>query len=120
MVQPPSLIADLLDLLNEDLRYQFEERAGIMEFDGGLSRDYAECLALIDLLRSHPGALLGLSILLVGQKGQGGQLRLTLCCDPAAEQALRAKHRASHVTSADLAAAIKREFGGVAVLAAMD
>ena len=35
----------------------FEERAAIMEFDGGLSRGYAEALALLDLIRIDPAAV---------------------------------------------------------------
>ncbi len=70
MNRPASLIADLLVRLDPDLRYQFEERAGIMEFDGGLSRDEAETLALIDLLRRHPGALIGLAALQVENRGR--------------------------------------------------
>ena len=31
--------------MNEEVRYWFEERAAIMEFDGGLSREEAEILA---------------------------------------------------------------------------
>ena len=56
-----SLIADLLDRLDAERRYAFEERAGAMEFDSRIERDYAECLALIDLLRTYPGALIGVT-----------------------------------------------------------
>ena len=65
MPKPESLLADLLVNLDEDLRYQFEERAGLMEFEGQQPRDLAEALALIDLLRSHPLALGGLRVLRV-------------------------------------------------------
>jgi len=70
MNRPASLIADLLVRLDPELRYEFEERAGIMEFDGGLSRDEAEALALLDLLRRHPGALVGLAALQVENRGR--------------------------------------------------
>jgi len=70
MTKPPSLIADLLSLLDVERRYEFEERAGIIEFDGGLPRDQAECLALIDLLRAHPGALLRVTALQVENRGK--------------------------------------------------
>jgi hypothetical protein len=53
------LVADLVAKLDDDLREQFEERAAIMEFDAGLSRDHAECLALLDILSRYPTALLG-------------------------------------------------------------
>lgn len=50
-------VADLVALLDADLREQFEERAAIMEFDGGLRRSHAECLALIGVLRTSSSAL---------------------------------------------------------------
>jgi hypothetical protein len=50
-------INDLIDRLEPDLREDFEERAAIMEYDGGLPRDHAECLALLNILRKHPDAL---------------------------------------------------------------
>jgi ATP/maltotriose-dependent transcriptional regulator MalT len=33
----------------QGLRYEFEERAAILEYDGGLSRDEADAQALIDI-----------------------------------------------------------------------
>lgn len=65
MTPKESLIADLLVLLDDDARYEFEERAGIMEYEGGAERDDAEAYALIDLLRRHPGALLRLYLVQV-------------------------------------------------------
>jgi hypothetical protein len=50
-------VADLVGLLDADLREQFEERAAIMEFEGGLARSHAECLALIGALRTSSSAL---------------------------------------------------------------
>ena len=35
----------------------FEARTTIMEFDGGLSREYADALALLDLIRMNPAAV---------------------------------------------------------------
>ena len=65
----PSLIADLLDRLDTERRYGFEERAGTIEFDSRVSRDEAEALALIDLPRSHPAALTGITALEVDHDG---------------------------------------------------
>ena len=50
-------VADVVALLDADLREQFEERAAIMEFDGGLPRSRAEFLALIVVLRGRSSAL---------------------------------------------------------------
>jgi hypothetical protein len=65
-----SLIADLLDRLDAERRYEFEERAGTIEFDSAVPRDEAEALALIDLLRTHPAALLGVTALEVKRDGR--------------------------------------------------
>ena len=45
------IVADLLQHLDERQREEYEERAGILEFDAGLARDHAECLALLDVIR---------------------------------------------------------------------
>ena len=37
--------------LTEDLRDRYEERAAIMEFDGGLPHQYAERLAMQEIVR---------------------------------------------------------------------
>lgn len=47
-------VAALVAQLNADLREAWEERAAIMEFDGGVDRELAECLALLDLIRQRP------------------------------------------------------------------
>ena len=54
MHQPNEIVKALVSLLNLDMREAWEERAAIMEFEGGLSRDHAECLALLDLIRQRP------------------------------------------------------------------
>lgn len=45
-----ALVAEIVECFSDERRFEFEERAAIMEFDGGLSRAHAECLALIDLI----------------------------------------------------------------------
>ena len=51
------LVSEMVSKLNPALREEFEERAAIMEFDGAMLRDHAECLALLDVLHRHPGVL---------------------------------------------------------------
>ena len=60
MHKPPvdGLVADMINFLDAGLREDFEERAGIIEFDSKLSRAHAECLALLDVLRRHPEILI--------------------------------------------------------------
>ena len=49
-----SLVAEVVNKLDEAMREAFEERAAIIEFDANLPRDHAECLALLGLLIRHP------------------------------------------------------------------
>ncbi|MGJ0484806.1 MAG: hypothetical protein ACR65R_09760 [Methylomicrobium sp.] len=55
------LVAEIVNLLDPDLREDFEERAGIIEFDANLPRAHAECLALLNVLLRHPECLLALA-----------------------------------------------------------
>ncbi len=57
------LVAEMVNKLNPIQREDFEERAGIMEFDGELSRAHAECLALLDVLNRNPNVLSGVIVL---------------------------------------------------------
>ena len=52
------VVADLVSRLDAGLREAFEERAAIREFDGGIARDLAEALALLDVIRQYPEAVL--------------------------------------------------------------
>jgi len=52
------LVEQMVNTLVPNLREEFEERAAIIEFDSPLTREHAECLALLDVLHRHPEALL--------------------------------------------------------------
>jgi len=54
------LVADMVKLLDASQREEFEERAGIIEFDGKFPRAHAECLALLTVLRRHPLVLMSI------------------------------------------------------------
>lgn len=57
MQQPiDDLVASIANTLDAKQREAFEERAGIMQFDAGLPRAHAECLALLDILHRQPSA----------------------------------------------------------------
>lgn len=47
------LVAEMVSKLNPSLREEFVERAAIMEYEGAMLRDHAECLALLDILHRH-------------------------------------------------------------------
>jgi hypothetical protein len=103
-----SLIADMLDRLDVELRYQFEERAGTIEFDCQQTRDQAEVLALVDLLRSHPGALVGVTTYEIERDGRIVVIvTTTTYATPISGSLLR---------TVDLAEVISTRFGGIAVV----
>ena len=52
------IVADLLARLDVNQLEEFEERAGIIEFEqAGVQRDLAEALAMLCVLRRHPDVL---------------------------------------------------------------
>lgn len=58
MTPTDEVVADLVSKLDSNLREAFEERASIREFDGGLTHELAECLALLDVIRKYPKEVL--------------------------------------------------------------
>jgi hypothetical protein len=105
------IVAELMQRLPSDLLEAYEERAGIIEFDAGKPRGQAECLAMLDLLRTHPDALLGVTCLRVELNGS---LRFVLTTDI---EALTKRCRV--VRAADLSEVIRAQFGGSALLTAL-
>ena len=47
------VIPEMLSSLDEKQRELYEERAGILEFDAGLDRPFAEALALLEVVRLY-------------------------------------------------------------------
>lgn len=106
------IVADLVERLDASLHEAFEERAGIVEFDANQPRAHAECLALLDVLRTHPGALSGVTVL---QVELDGDPLWVLASDLAfARRHLRDIH-AREFGVVELAEAVKK-FGGIAQL----
>jgi hypothetical protein len=114
MNRPLTIMEELLNRLDDDLKEEWEERAAIMEYDGGLSRDHAECLALLNVFMRHPLALSGLSLLKAELEGD---THFVVTTD--------AQGTLQHLSSigcnitelADLAEVLDSEFGGTASLA---
>jgi hypothetical protein len=63
-------VANLVNTLDMCLREEFEERAGILEFDALQPRNHAESLALIEVLRRHPEVLTGVTVLQIELDGE--------------------------------------------------
>ena len=48
------IVSDFVNLLDANLREAWEERAAILEFEAGITRDLAEALALLLVIRQYP------------------------------------------------------------------
>jgi hypothetical protein len=64
------IVALIVGQLDENLRELFEERAAIVEFDAGLPRAHAECLALLGLLHRFPSVLMGALAVEIEERGE--------------------------------------------------
>jgi len=47
------IVAEIVKSFDKDMYIEWEERAAIREFDGGMSRDDAELEALFDLIEKY-------------------------------------------------------------------
>ena len=110
----PDWITDMLNRLNADLREDYEERAAIMQHDGRLPRDQAECLALLNVLRKYPMALTGLIVLKVELERE---TRFIVTTDAQSARQHLSSIGCNITEQTDLASVLKSEFGGVASLA---
>lgn len=109
------LVVEMLTLLDDHLREDFEERAGIIEFDGKQPRSHAESLALLDVLRRHPYVLTGVTVLQI--KGREGT-HYALATDPDRARQLLADLGGIVLAIRDLADVIGEQYGGIALLQA--
>jgi hypothetical protein len=57
------IVKDLTAKLHPHLQEAWSERAAIMEFDGNLTVDYAEALALLCILKEEPLAISGVTLM---------------------------------------------------------
>ena len=64
------IVAGMVSRLDQNLLEAFEERAGIMEFEASQPRALAECLALLDVIRTHPLALTGVTAFVLQRDGK--------------------------------------------------
>ena len=106
-------MAELVTRLDDDLREDFEERAGIMEVDGQLSRGHAECCALLDVLHRHPSGLSGISVLQIELDG-GTEWLLTTDLQFARHYV--ADVGGHEIAERNLADVLLQQYGGIAVL----
>ncbi len=51
--QQHPIVAEMLAALDPSQREHFEERAGVLTFDAGQDRSFAEALALLEVIRLY-------------------------------------------------------------------
>ena len=108
-----TIVSEIADRLDATLREDFEERAGIIEFDAKTPRAHAECLALLDVLRRKPAALSGVTVLQV-EIDHGTQWLLTTDLQHARQYCMAIGAREIGVV--DLANVLDRQYRGLAML----
>ncbi len=111
--QMDPLVADLVRQLDANLREDFEERAGIIEFDAGIPRGHAECLAILGVLRRHPEVLSGVTTLRVELDGVPHCLLTT---DLSVARGKLTEIGGVEVGVRNLAKLITENYGGIALL----
>ena len=107
------LVAELVALLDASQREAWEERAAIMQFDGGLTRGHAEALAMLDLLRRHPSVLCGVTVLEIELDG-GTEWLLTT--DLPYARRYVSDVGGNEIAVCQLADVLLTQYGGVALL----
>ena len=107
------LVAELAERLNPNQREVFEERAAIMQFEGQVQRGQAEAMAMLDVLRWHPEALTGISVLQIDLDG-GTQWLLTT--DLSFARRYLADVGGNEIAVRSLADVLLTQYGGIAVL----
>lgn len=106
-------VSELVERLDQNQREMFEERAGQRQFSAGFSREYAEALALADVLVRFPEALSDGCVFAVDDDGDPRFYATT------SEELLREhaeKFGAVVGARRSIAWAIDQEFGGLAEL----
>ena len=106
------IVEALVCRLDDNLREAFEERAGILQFEAGNSRELAEPLALLDVVRMHPLAVAG--VVCLGASVARGQL-VVIAADVARGKAALAALGGTGAARVDLAVAVA-SLGGAARL----
>lgn len=110
------LVAKLVALLDASQREDFEERAGIMQFDAQLQRGHAEALAMLDLMYRQPSLLTGISVL---QIELDGGMEWLLSTDLTYARRSVADVGGNEIAVCQLADVLLTQYSGVAVLTSL-
>jgi len=105
------LVAEMVEQLDLALQEDFQERAGIIEYDAKVQRAHAEALALLNVLDRHPDALSGVTVLCVEVDGEP-HFYIADCLERAREHAR--EKRANEIRAAGINWMLEHEFGQLA------
>jgi hypothetical protein len=105
-------VAEIIEHLDENLRELFEERAAIMEFDAGLGRAHAECLALLGVLYRYPSVLTGVIAIEIDEQGQCRWMLISSDMSASTDLAVLRK--------AEVADVLREHFDGIAAMTPSD
>ena len=110
-------VAELVQLLDDDFAEMFQERAAIRTWDGGLSVERAESLALLDVLNRYPEALSGVTVFAIELDGTTQWIVTT---DRDYAHSVEARTGPRPKARAVLASVVRNSFGGKALLSGVD
>lgn len=110
-------VAELVNLLDDDLAELFQERAAVREYDGGHARGHAEALALLDVVNCHPEALSGVTVFALEIDGA---MTYIVTTDRDYVRSVDARTDTQPKGRVDLAGVLRDSFGGKARLEAVD
>lgn len=109
-------VADLVELLDDNLQEMFSERAACRQFEAGFAKAHAEALALLDVIERYPDALAGVIAFTVEYDGATHWI-VTTDEDLAREYVARKK--GAERAKRSLAATINMDFDGLAQITAV-
>lgn len=110
-------VAELVQLLDDNLAEMFQERAAIRTWDGGLSVEHAESLALLDVLNRYPEALSGVTVFAIDLDGITHWIVTT---DRRSMPSALTRQRIKATPTPGVAEIVRKTFGGKARLSAVD
>ena len=108
------LVAEIVSRFDGTQIEEFNERAGIREFDALLPRTEAEALAALEILLRYPAILTGVSVL---QAEIDGATHWLLSSDSNAARRYLVDTGGTEISAVNLADVIVYQYGGLAMLA---
>ena len=110
-------VAELVNLLDDDLAEIFQERAAVREYDGGHARAHAEALGLLDVVNRYPEALSGVTVFAIELDGTTHWIVST---DRSSEPSALTGAKVKAAPTPGVAEIVRKTFGGKARLSAVD